>query len=692
MRKAAINKRMIAAVVAVTTMLLALGFVLPQKTFALQERHVWFTYGYTECTGDVHSASDSDIVPEESSGSAYLESYSTIMMFCDTDHAIHVEGDGVTADNVTFTSLTPAVLDIDSAGNVTLNKTGTARIEATVAADNIYVEKSIYLDIKVDKHDAWNDTVRAHYEDRPAAWGLDLDVSDGPHQLVLLVRPGAKVRFSSENPDVADVSSSGMVTPKSAGTTQIIFEIYDDAGKYKPCRIGETIKVSNNDPQPDPQADPVDREVLFTYDYVDCLGESVHMDKEQIGYYVYPTYFGQQMMMCDTNHVVHVVGDGVTADNVTFTSSDPSVLRIDNEGNVTLLKTGKAEITATVAADAMYNESTIYLGVTVDRHDGWIGDQPVHYEDRSPFMGLDLDTSDGSHQLVIPLRPGATVKYYSLDPNVAYVDQTGLVTPVSAGQTTLKFEVTDADGKYKEGFFLEHITVTGEDLRSEQEITGDLGPYDIDWHDGLQLDLQAKTEIVYRHVSGANVMVKPTGEIVFKAAGEACVRATAVATKDYKQAEVLIYITAHDYAAEEAAQAAAANNANNASNANNAFGATVQATTQAALAAAAAKAEALKAQALSLKKPVLKVKALKGKKNKITWDKVENADGYVVYVKYPGAKKYVKAVTRDATVKSVTHKGLSRSKTYKYKVAAYKVVDGHIYYSPFSKVRKAKVR
>ena len=58
------------------------------------------------------------------------------MMFCDTDHVLHVEGDGVTADNVTFTSLTPAVLDIDSAGNVTLNKTGTARIEATVAADN----------------------------------------------------------------------------------------------------------------------------------------------------------------------------------------------------------------------------------------------------------------------------------------------------------------------------------------------------------------------------------------------------------------------------------------------------------------------------------------------------------------------------------------------------------------------------
>ena len=85
-------------------------------------------------------------------------------------------------------------------------------------------------------------------------------------------------------------------------------------------------------------------------------------------------------------------------------------------------------------------------------------------------------------------------------------------------------------------------------------------------------------------------------------------------------------------------------------------------------------------------------KALKGKKNKITWDKVENADGYVVYVKYPGAKKYVKAVTRDATVKSVTHKGLSRNRVYRYKVRAYKRVSGKTYYGPFSRVKKAKAR
>ena len=233
-----------------------------------------------------------------------------------------------------------------------------------------------------------------------------------------------------------------------------------------------------------------DREVWFTYGCTDCLGESVYMDKERIGTFS-PGYFGVDMMLCDLDHVVHVEGDGVTADNVTFKSLNPAVLHIDSAGNVTLMKTGKAEIQATIAADDQYNEATVYLGVTIGQHDGWIGDQPVHYEDRSPFMGLDLDTSDGSHQLVVPLRPGASVMYYSLNPEVAYVDQNGLVTPIAAGHTNLRFEVYDDSGRYKEGYFLEGITVTGEDIRKEQEITGDLGPFSIDWHDDLQLNLHA---------------------------------------------------------------------------------------------------------------------------------------------------------------------------------------------------------
>jgi hypothetical protein len=105
---------------------------------------------------------------------------------------------------------------------------------------------------------------------------------------------------------------------------------------------------------------------------------------------------------------------------------------------------------------------------------------------------------------------------------------------------------------------------------------------------------------------------------------------------------------------------------------------------------AALRAEIAKAK--SLKKPTLTVKALKGRKIKLTWSKVANADGYIVYIKYPGKSKYVKAVTKNATVKSVTHKGLSRNRVYYYKVRTYKKVNGKCYYGPFSKAKRAKAR
>jgi hypothetical protein len=98
------------------------------------------------------------------------------------------------------------------------------------------------------------------------------------------------------------------------------------------------------------------------------------------------------------------------------------------------------------------------------------------------------------------------------------------------------------------------------------------------------------------------------------------------------------------------------------------------------------------ARAKALKRPTLKAVALGGRKVKLTWSKVSYASGYSVYVRYPGTRKYVRAVTKSAAVKSVTHKGLSRNKVYYYKVRAYKRVNGKTYYGPFSLIKKVRVK
>jgi hypothetical protein len=95
--------------------------------------------------------------------------------------------------------------------------------------------------------------------------------------------------------------------------------------------------------------------------------------------------------------------------------------------------------------------------------------------------------------------------------------------------------------------------------------------------------------------------------------------------------------------------------------------------------------------AKSLKRPKLKCKRKK-KCNKLTWSKVTGATGYVLYVKYPGTKKYVKALTKNGNTKSVTHRGLTKGRTYRYKIRPYVKIGHIIAYGRFSKSVAAKVK
>lgn len=76
---------------------------------------------------------------------------------------------------------------------------------------------------------------------------------------------------------------------------------------------------------------------------------------------------------------------------------------------------------------------------------------------------------------------------------------------------------------------------------------------------------------------------------------------------------------------------------------------------------------------------LLRAKTTKLKKNSVTvkWNKVKNADGYIVYGAKCGAKskyKVLKVVSRKTT--SYTHKKLKKGTYYKYNIVAFKYVNG----------------
>ncbi len=93
-----------------------------------------------------------------------------------------------------------------------------------------------------------------------------------------------------------------------------------------------------------------------------------------------------------------------------------------------------------------------------------------------------------------------------------------------------------------------------------------------------------------------------------------------------------------------------------------------------------------------LKKPVIKATALKGGKVRLSWKSVPGAKGYRIYIYDKAKKKYVHRLTKKASVKSVTHRGLKKGEIHRYKLKAYRTVGSKRVYSSYSAVRSVKVK
>ena len=94
----------------------------------------------------------------------------------------------------------------------------------------------------------------------------------------------------------------------------------------------------------------------------------------------------------------------------------------------------------------------------------------------------------------------------------------------------------------------------------------------------------------------------------------------------------------------------------------------------------------------NMKKPDLKAKSSGSRTVTLSWKDIAGAKGYKIYVKEPGSSKYRCRITKRSSVRSVTHRGLKKGKTYSYKMRAYKTTGGTTEYGPFSEVRTIRVK
>ena len=568
-------------------------------------------------------------------------------------------------DDIKYSAAWPDMTGADDEGNIVFVKPGKCSITVLVRGDEKYRDCSVTIGITSVRTSAFR------YNGQYCAdWGSDngdsITVNKGsdPRQIKAYVKPGAGVSFSSRDPKVASVDKNGLVTPLSEGSTVIdVYTDEGDRGQYDPDCRSCCITVSGTDQKKDRS--------VWMRQYTSCCWET---GPERTNEYVPLTDGGSHtvnMALCDGHRldVFSMIGSQMSKDDVllgkndiVFSSSAPDVLEVDKSGRFTLHKTGNATVTVFVKGDAEYKDCSVSLIVYVFREDGFYKSQGYSC-DWGPGNGnsITVKATDDPLRMSVHLKPGAGATFTSGDPQIAEVDENGIVTPKSEGTTLIYAECDEGDsGQFKKKQEHCEITVIGNDTRSDQTISGITGPVTVAKGKTVKLGLQAKTALEYESDNRSVATVSADGTVRGVKAGSATIRVTAASSSDYTSASAEVRITVRDYEAEKAARAKEA------------------------------KREAIK-RARSLKAPVLKC-SVGSRKVKISWNKVTYAGGYLLYVKYPSSKKYVKVLKKNARVKSVTHKGLARGKRYSYKMRAYAVVDGKYYYGPMSKAKTVKVK
>ena len=130
----------------------------------------------------------------------------------------------------------------------------------------------------------------------------------------------------------------------------------------------------------------------------------------------------------------HATGTGTLT--YTWASSNPGVASVDNSGVVTPVTAGNTNISYTVT-----DGSVTHCHATSATHAVVVNSLPV----AGTITGGDAVCLGGSLMLSSNATGTGTLTYawYSSSPGVASVDNSGVVTPVSAGNTNITYTVTD---------------------------------------------------------------------------------------------------------------------------------------------------------------------------------------------------------------------------------------------------------
>ncbi|WP_455714130.1 Ig-like domain-containing protein, partial [Anaerosporobacter sp.] len=207
-----------------------------------------------------------------------------------------VKPNGATNSGVTFSSSNKKVATVSSKGKVTGKKAGTAIITVT-SKEGGYKEHCV---VTVKKHVT---KIKLNY----SSYKLGYKKSVQLKATVTTTASNKKLKWTSSNPSVATVSSSGKVKAKKYGTTTITAAATDGSGVKATCKIRVVRLVT----------------------------------KVKLNRYSMTIVAGRKATLKAT-----ITPKNATYKTVTWSSSDKSIATVDSRGTVFALKPGIVYITA----------------------------------------------------------------------------------------------------------------------------------------------------------------------------------------------------------------------------------------------------------------------------------------------------------------------------------------------------------
>ena len=396
--------------------------------------------------------------------------------------------EGLTIDYVIVNS---GVVKVEN-GVVTALKAGTAEITLIVGDDEAYVKNSTTITVTVYRIDT-----SIEVENK----SLELYVGGEGHIVATLNPDGGDVNFTSSDDSIITVDSFGDFKAIGEGTANITVSFAGD-DKYNPAEnVTVSVKVSKIDTSIEFNMDPLSLKVY---------GESI----------------------------VTATLNPAEAGNVTYTSTNPSVVTVDSEGNVKAVGAGNATIIASFAGNNKYNEAeNKTVPVTVSKIDTKI---TVDTES----LDLKVDNKTAVKGTLTPAEAG-NVSYMSNNNSVVTVDEnTGEITAVGEGTATI-IVFYDGDDVYN---MADDVTIDVKVSKIDTNITVDEESLNLKVGDDSSVTATLTPadagNVVFTSSNSSVVTVDKNGKVIAVGAGSANITASYAGNDKYNAAEnVIVAVT-----------------------------------------------------------------------------------------------------------------------------------------------------